>query len=177
MTLVSPAYNGSSHFFLFVCVINFIATTLWSFIYLLGIRDVLVLPIDWYLTVSIFDSWNCVTIGKNIFSFFEQEFVNNAISAMMYAAAFIIQISTWVGIISNHPRAGTNIIGGFFGLLNSLFYAASSYYLYLIYKYDHWDHLKMERCSNLPKTFGKVVHVCHSRPLMNLNEFFVLTYN
>lgn len=52
MSLVSPAYNGSSHFFLFVCVINFIATVLWSFIYLLGIREVLVLPIDWYLTVS-----------------------------------------------------------------------------------------------------------------------------
>lgn len=72
-----------------------------------------------------------------------QEFVNNAISAMMYTAAFIIQISTWVGIISNHPRAGTNIIGGFFGLLNALAYAASSYYLYLIYKYEHWSNINI----------------------------------
>lgn len=52
MALASPAYKGSSHFFLFVVVINFIGTVLWSFVYFLGIKEALNLPINWLLSVS-----------------------------------------------------------------------------------------------------------------------------
>lgn len=53
---------------------------------------------------------------------------------MMYAAAFIIQMATWIG--SNERNAGSNITAGFFGLLNTLAYAASAYYLYLQHKFN-----------------------------------------
>ena len=52
MSLASPAYKGSSHFFLFVVVINFIGTVMWTFVYFLGIKDVLSLPINWILSVK-----------------------------------------------------------------------------------------------------------------------------
>ncbi|CRL00000.1 CLUMA_CG013290, isoform A [Clunio marinus] len=113
MALASPAYKGVSHFFLFVVIINFIGTVLWSFVYFLGIKDVLFLPINWILS----------------------EFVNVVIATMLYAAAFIMQMATWVG--SNERNAGANTIAGFFGLVNCLAYASSSYYLYLQYKFDN----------------------------------------
>lgn len=53
MALASPALVGGTHWFLFVAVTSFIATVLWSFVYLLGIREVLNLPINWVLTVSL----------------------------------------------------------------------------------------------------------------------------
>lgn len=52
MATASPALLGATHFFLFVAVTAFIATILWTFIYLLGIREVLTIPIHWILTVS-----------------------------------------------------------------------------------------------------------------------------
>lgn len=52
----------------------------------------------------------------------------------MYAAAFIIQEATWIG--SNEWNAGANITAGVFGLLNTLAYATSSYYLYLQHKFN-----------------------------------------
>lgn len=54
MSLSSPAFRGASHFFLFVVICSFIATVLWSFVYFLGIRDVLNLPINWLLSVRLF---------------------------------------------------------------------------------------------------------------------------
>jgi predicted membrane channel-forming protein YqfA (hemolysin III family) len=63
-----------------------------------------------------------------------QEFVNNVISTMMYAAAFIIQMATWIG--SGERNAGANITAGFFGLMNTLLYAASAYYHYLQHKFN-----------------------------------------
>lgn len=54
MATASPAYIGATHFFLFVAVTAFIATLLWTFVYLLGIREVLTVPIHWILTVSCF---------------------------------------------------------------------------------------------------------------------------
>jgi hypothetical protein len=66
--------------------------------------------------------------------FIFQEFVNCVIATMMYGAAFIIQMATWVG--SSERNSGANITAGFFGLLNTLAYCASSYYLYLQYKFN-----------------------------------------
>lgn len=43
-------------------------------------------------------------------------------------------MATFAG--SNERNAGTNTIAGFFGLINCLAYAASSYYLYLLYKFN-----------------------------------------
>lgn len=53
MATASPALLGATHFFLFVAVTAFIATLLWTFVYLLGIREVLTIPIHWILTVKL----------------------------------------------------------------------------------------------------------------------------
>lgn len=52
----------------------------------------------------------------------------------MYAAGFIIQMATWIG--SNEYNAGANVAAGFFGLLNTLAYAAAAYYHYLQHKFN-----------------------------------------
>lgn len=51
MSLASPAYIASTHWFLFVVVTAFIATILWICVYFLGVREVLNLSINWILTV------------------------------------------------------------------------------------------------------------------------------
>ena len=53
MVLASPAFVAGTHFFLFAVVITFIGTVLWSVAYFLGIKDVLNLPINWALSVSV----------------------------------------------------------------------------------------------------------------------------
>lgn len=52
MSCASPALVSGSHWFLFVAVTAFIATLLWSFTYLLSLREALKLPINWIATVS-----------------------------------------------------------------------------------------------------------------------------
>lgn len=54
MSLASPAYIVSTHWFLFVVVTAFIATILWICVYFLGVREVLNLSINWILTVIYF---------------------------------------------------------------------------------------------------------------------------
>nr|CAD7435059.1 unnamed protein product [Timema monikensis] len=50
MACASPAILSGTHWFLFVVVTSFIATLIWVFVYLLGIREALKLPINWILT-------------------------------------------------------------------------------------------------------------------------------
>ncbi|XP_037028849.1 CKLF-like MARVEL transmembrane domain-containing protein 4 [Bradysia coprophila] len=115
MACASPAYIGASHWFLFVAVTSFIATLLWSFVYLLGIREVLNLAINWILT----------------------ELLNTGIATIFYIIAFIVQLATWSNI---HPGSSlqyfraSNIAAGCFGLFNTIAYAASTYFLYLEHK-------------------------------------------
>lgn len=52
MACASPAYIGATHWFLFVAVTSFISTLIWCTVYLLSIREVLKVPINWILTVS-----------------------------------------------------------------------------------------------------------------------------
>ena len=49
MSLASPWY---STWFVFVAVTSFITTLMWSFVFLLSIKDALKLPINWVLSVS-----------------------------------------------------------------------------------------------------------------------------
>jgi len=107
MSCASPALIGATHWFLFVAVTSFIATLLWCFIYLLGIREVLTLPINWILT----------------------EAINTGIAAVFYLIAFIVQLSAWSSIIS--PFKGSNVTAGVFGIFNFLAYTAGTYFLYI----------------------------------------------
>jgi len=115
MACASPAHIGASHWFLFVAVTSFIATLLWSFVYLLGIREVLNLAINWILT----------------------ELVNTGLATIFYVIAFIVQLAVWSNI---NPNTGlgyyrsSNLAAGSFGLFNTIAYAASTYFLYLEHK-------------------------------------------
>lgn len=90
MALASPAHIGSTHWFLFVAVTSFIATLLWTFVYLLGIREVLNLAVNWILT----------------------EFLNYGIAALLYFIAFIVQLVGWSAIGASVPFRGANIAAG-----------------------------------------------------------------
>lgn len=89
MALASPAYIGSTHWFLFVAVTSFIATLLWTFVYLLGIREVLNLSVNWILT----------------------EFINTGISTLLYFIAMIVQLAAWTSL-KGHSSRGSNIGAG-----------------------------------------------------------------
>jgi hypothetical protein len=111
MALASPAYISATHFFLFVVVTSFIATILWCFVYFLGIREVLNLPINWILT----------------------ELLNTFIIAVLYLIAIIVQLTGWSGYVGGSVR-GANIAAGVFGIFNTIAYAAGSYFLYIEHK-------------------------------------------
>ncbi|XP_037936252.1 proteolipid protein 2 [Teleopsis dalmanni] len=111
MACASPAYISATSFFLFVVVISFIATILWIFAYLLGIREALNVAINWIFT----------------------ELINTAIATVLYFIAFVVQLAKW----SSYPHSygyGSNIAAGVFGLFNFLAYAAGSYFLYLEFR-------------------------------------------
>jgi len=115
MACASPAYIGATHWFLFVAVTSFIATLLWSFAYLLGIREVLNFAINWILT----------------------ELLNTGIATLLYIIAFIVQLAQWANLDEGHryySHRGSNLAAGSFGLFNTIAYAASSYFLYLEHK-------------------------------------------
>lgn len=53
LAFASPARLSGTNWFLFVVIISFIATAIWSFVYLLSIREAINFPINWVLTVLI----------------------------------------------------------------------------------------------------------------------------
>ncbi|XP_044271358.1 uncharacterized protein LOC123015604 isoform X1 [Tribolium madens] len=110
MSLASPAWLSGTHFFLFVATTSFIGTLIWVFVYFLGIREALNLPIHWILT----------------------ELVNTAICTGAYVIAFIVQLSIWPG--GPHWHKGANIAAGVFGIFNALAYGFATYLLYIEYK-------------------------------------------
>lgn len=110
MACASPAYIAATDFFLFVVVISFIATILWIFAYLLGIREALNLAINWIFT----------------------ELLNTGIATILYFIAFVVQLAKWSSY-SGHGY-GSNMAAGVFGLFNFLAYAAGTYFLYLEHK-------------------------------------------
>uniref|UniRef100_A0A6P7GFS7 CKLF-like MARVEL transmembrane domain-containing protein 4 n=1 Tax=Diabrotica virgifera virgifera TaxID=50390 RepID=A0A6P7GFS7_DIAVI len=109
MALASPAYYSGTHFFLFVATTSFILTVLWIFIYLLGIREALQLPINWILS----------------------ELVNTGFWAVMYLIAFIVQLIVATGVHPLLSFRGSYIAAGVFGLFNAITYAFASYLLYI----------------------------------------------
>ncbi|XP_077290525.1 plasmolipin-like [Arctopsyche grandis] len=110
MATASPALLSGTHWFLFVVVTSFISTLIWTFVYLLRIREALKLPINWILT----------------------ELLNTTITTVLYIIAFIVQLSVWTPPYGSY-RA-TNLTAGSFGLFNTIAYAAGVYFLYQDHK-------------------------------------------
>lgn len=111
MAFASPAMLAGTHWFLFVVVTSFIATLIWISIYFLSIREALTLPINWILT----------------------EFLNTSVMTILYMTAFIIQLYTWSPNYPPHVR-DSNIIAGVIGIINTIAYAAGSYFLWVEWK-------------------------------------------
>ncbi|KAL0272377.1 UNVERIFIED_CONTAM: hypothetical protein PYX00_005369 [Menopon gallinae] len=112
MACASPARLSGTNWFLFVVVSSFISTLIWISVYLLSIKESLKLPIDWTLT----------------------ELMNTVIKTILYAIAFIVQLSVWSpGYLFYRD---SNLTAGAFGLFNTLAYAAGAYYLYAEWKYS-----------------------------------------
>ncbi|KAK9890691.1 hypothetical protein WA026_012043 [Henosepilachna vigintioctopunctata] len=108
MSLATPGYTGTG-FFLFVVTTAFILTLIWIFVYFLGVREALSLPINWILT----------------------ELLNTSIVSVLYFVAFIVQLITWA---PRYHYKGVNIAAGVFGMINTGVYAFGSYLLYLEWK-------------------------------------------
>lgn len=108
MACASPAYIGATHWFLFVAVISFISTLIWSSVYFLSLREVLKVPINWILT----------------------ELLNTSIKAVLYMIAFIVQLSAWTA----YGTSSSNIAAGIFGIFNTIAYAAGAFFLYIEWK-------------------------------------------
>ncbi|XP_018014266.1 uncharacterized protein LOC108671276 isoform X1 [Hyalella azteca] len=116
MACAAPAWTNGTHWFLFVVVTAFVATSLWCFIYLLSLREAINLPIDWLLT----------------------ELILTALFAVLYIIASIVQITSSV----TKPRPPVRlqpfyITAGVFGVFNMLAYTLGSFFLYRDWKDSH----------------------------------------
>ncbi|CAH2086519.1 unnamed protein product [Euphydryas editha] len=99
MSLGTP---WASAWYVFVAVTSFITTLLWSFVYLLSIREALKIPINWVLS----------------------ELISTTIETLFYLIAFIVMFTSLYG------NYGRNVAAAVFGIFNTLAYAASSYFLF-----------------------------------------------
>lgn len=108
MSFASAVFAGATHFFIFVAVTSFIVTLLWSFFYLLTLREALSnLPINWIMT----------------------ELLMTGIFTVMYAIACIVQLAVW----ANHywPGRGLNITAGVFAIPATGLYAFGTFLLFI----------------------------------------------
>ncbi|XP_049867340.1 CKLF-like MARVEL transmembrane domain-containing protein 4 [Pectinophora gossypiella] len=107
MALASPWYSA---WFVFVAVTSFITTLMWSFVYLLSIREALKIPINWVLS----------------------ELISTGLETFLYLIAFIVLFASTAGTYSN--LYGANVAAAVFGLFNTVAYGASSFLLFKEHK-------------------------------------------
>ncbi|VVC95985.1 unnamed protein product [Leptidea sinapis] len=98
MSLGTP---WASAWYVFVAVTAFITTLMWSFVYLLSIREALKIPINWVLSL-----------------------ISTTVETLFYFIAFIVILTSVYGTY------GRNVAAGVFGIINMLAYGYSSYILY-----------------------------------------------
>lgn len=110
MALVSGNHWSGSGWFCFVAVTSFITTLMWSFVYLLSIREALKLPINWVAS----------------------ELISTGIQTVLYFIAFIVQFAS-PGHVPGHLY-GSSIAAAVFGMFITVAYAGSTYLLYQEHK-------------------------------------------
>lgn len=101
--------EGHNHWFLFVVVTCFIITLLWSFYYLLQLRDSIKVKLP--------------------FTFMKVELVYTIITTILYFIAFIVLLAGF-GNCPGNTICDARIAGGVFGLFNTIAYGLGSYILY-----------------------------------------------
>jgi len=108
---------GHNHWFLFVVVTCFIVTLIWTFFYLLQVRDFIKVKLP--------------------FTFLKVEVIFTFVATILYLIAFIVVLSGF-GWCTTSYRLGTHVCdarvaGGVFGILNTIAYGAGAYFVYSEY--------------------------------------------
>jgi len=119
-TISTPDYFGlgHNHFFLFIVVTTFIITLIWTFFYLLQVKD----------TIKV----------KLPFTFMWMEVIFTLLATVFYIVAWIVLLS-WFGwcTTSHRGRHSTicdaRVAAGVFGIFNSIAYGLGTYLTYQEY--------------------------------------------
>jgi len=120
-TISTPDYFGlgHNHFFLFIVVTTFIITLIWTFFYLLQVKD----------TIKV----------KLPFTFMWMEVIFTLLATVFYIVAWIVLLSGFGWCTTNHNTTPHNTIcdarvaAGVFGIFNSIAYGLGTYLTYQEY--------------------------------------------
>jgi len=105
---------GHNHWFLFVIVTCFIVTLIWTFFYLLQVRDFIKVKLP--------------------FTFLKIEVIFTIVATILYLIAFIVILSGF-GWCTTSYSTGTHfcdarVAGGVFAIFNTIAYGAGAYFVY-----------------------------------------------
>jgi len=120
-TISTPDYFGlgHNHFFLFIVVTTFIITLIWTFFYLLQVKD----------TIKV----------KLPFTFMWMEVIFTLLATVFYIVAWIVLLSGFGWCTTSHITTPHNTIcdarvaAGVFGIFNSIAYGLGTYLTYQEY--------------------------------------------
>jgi len=118
-TISVPDYFGlgHNHFFLFIVVTTFIITLIWTFFYLLQVKD----------TIKV----------KLPFTFMWMEVIFTLLATVFYIVAWIVLLSGFGWCTSSHARhsniCDARVAAGVFGIFNSIAYGLGTYLTYQEY--------------------------------------------
>lgn len=108
---------GHNHFFLFVIVTTFIVTLIWTFFYLLQVKD----------TIKV----------KLPFTFMKLEVVFTLLATVFYVIAWIVLLAGFGWCTTSHDKSSTicdaRVAAGVFGIFNSIAYGLGFYLTYQEY--------------------------------------------
>jgi len=110
-----PFGIGHNHWFLFVVVTCFIITLLWTFFYLLQIRDFIKVKLP--------------------FTFLKVELIFTLVATVLYIIAFIVILSGYSWCSSSQKFGGSRecdarVAGGVFAVFNTFVYGYGTYLVY-----------------------------------------------
>jgi len=109
---------GHNHFFLFIVVTTFIITLVWTFFYLLQVKDVIKVKLP--------------------FTFMKLEVIFTLIATVFYIVAWIVILAGFGWCTTGHQLIKSTICdarvaAGVFGIFNSIAYALGTYLTYQEY--------------------------------------------
>jgi len=109
--------RGHNHFFLFIVVTTFIITLIWTFFYLLQIKEVIKVKLP--------------------FTFMKLEVIFTLLATIFYIVAWIVILAGFGWCTSSHTIRSTDcdarVAAGVFGIFNSIAYALGTYLTYQEY--------------------------------------------
>lgn len=108
---------GHNHFFLFIVVTTFIISLIWTFFYLLQVKDVIKVKLP--------------------FTFMKLEVIFTLLATIFYIVAWIVILAGFGWCTTSHSIRSTicdaRVAAGVFGIFNSIAYALGTYLTYQEY--------------------------------------------